>query len=253
MKLKYLKTLVLSSLAVALVGVMLPVRVFAISSDSLVALTNQQRQTQGLAPLSANSELMASAAAKAADMLANDYWSHNSPSGVEPWFFIKQSGYSYKRAGENLAMSFDSDDAVVSAWMNSPEHRANILNPDYQDIGIAVVEGSLLGKETTLVVAHYGTPLSAPVTAQAAPQAPQTTVASAVESSKAPQPQPTYAATAAKQPAVEGSTSAKPSTTSAIAPKSQLPTSVRYVSELGWSFGLLAAVTRLKGTFTYRV
>lgn len=135
---------------------------WAISPSTLIDLTNQQRSTAGLPPLKENPQLMASAEAKAENMLANNYWAHVAPDGTTPWYFISQSGYDYSRAGENLAMDFTTDEDLMTSWMNSPEHRANILNPNYLDIGIAVVNGTLLGEQTTLVVAHYGTPAGTP-------------------------------------------------------------------------------------------
>jgi uncharacterized protein YkwD len=128
----------------------------ALSAEYIVNLTNEQRSSAGLQPLSSNKQLSSSAHAKAQHMLANNYWSHDAPDGISPWVFIKNSGYDYTRAGENLAKDFGSEVAAVTAWMNSPAHRKNILHEAYQDIGIAVVRGQLDGRETFLVVAHYG-------------------------------------------------------------------------------------------------
>jgi hypothetical protein len=144
--------------SIAALLLLLPLSAAAMSSSALITLTNQQRVAAGLQSLNVNSELTASATAKAQDMLARNYWAHFAPDGTSPWHFISGSGYSYTHAGENLAMDFATDDAVMTGWMNSPTHRANVLDPDYRDIGIAVVQGTLLGEQTTLVVAHYGTP-----------------------------------------------------------------------------------------------
>ncbi|HSW37527.1 MAG TPA: CAP domain-containing protein [Candidatus Saccharimonadales bacterium] len=203
---KFHKASILLLVAVGLsLALLWPSRAFAMSADTLVALTNQQRQEQGLAPLHIDPKLVSSAHAKASDMFANNYWSHNSPSGVEPWYFIQQSNYKYIRAGENLAKDFQSDEAVMEGWMNSPSHRKNILNPDYQDIGIAVEEGQLLGAETTLIVAHYGA-TAAP--RPAAAPAPVVTTAAAVQPVQpTPAPQPAPVATVTPQPAVKSATS----------------------------------------------
>jgi len=116
-----------------------------------------------------NPELSAAAAQKAADMFARNYWAHVSPVGTQPWYFITTAGYTYRYAGENLARDFSEAQAVVDAWMASPSHRDNLLNSHYQDIGITVVDGTLDGRETTLVVQMLGTKLSAaPSVAQAA-------------------------------------------------------------------------------------
>jgi len=130
--------------------------------EQLLAGTNAQRAQAGLEPLTINSELSAAAAAKASDMLAKNYWAHNSPTGATPWDFIVGSGYHYTVAGENLAKNFSDSPTVVNAWMASPTHRANIIKPSYKEVGFAVVNGKLNGEETTLVVQMFGTPTVAP-------------------------------------------------------------------------------------------
>lgn len=129
-----------------------------ITVDQTLALTNQERAKSGLAPLSLNAKLSSAASAKASDMFQNQYWAHVSPSGKEPWFFITASGYSYRLAGENLARDFNHATDMVLAWMNSPTHRANIMNGRYTEIGLAVVNGQLQGVDTTLVVQMFGAP-----------------------------------------------------------------------------------------------
>lgn len=129
----------------------------SINQKQLIELTNQQRQKNGLNPLSENTALDKAAAAKAASMFQENYWSHFAPSGKSPWDFILGSGYKFTYAGENLAKNFYQSNEVVTAWMNSPTHRENLLNSKYQDIGIAVVDGVLNGQKTTLVVQEFGT------------------------------------------------------------------------------------------------
>lgn len=128
-----------------------------ITPTRVLELTNQKRAEQGLAPLTINSKLNESAQRKAGDMFAFNYWAHISPSGRNPWSFFQEVGYKYLYAGENLARDFMSSEAVVEAWMNSPTHRDNILNGNYKEIGLSVVNGTLNGVETTLVVQHFGT------------------------------------------------------------------------------------------------
>jgi hypothetical protein len=92
-------------------------------------------------------------------MFSKDYWAHYAPDGsTTPWEFILGSGYVYKFAGENLAKDFNTSVAVVEAWMASPSHRANLVSGNYVNIGIAVVNGVLLGEETTLVVQMFASP-----------------------------------------------------------------------------------------------
>jgi hypothetical protein len=134
--------------------------------EQLLTDTNAQRKAAGLQPLTLNPELSAAAAAKASDMFAKNYWAHNSPTGATPWDFIIGSGYHYTVAGENLAKNFSDSQAVVDAWMASPSHRANIVKPTYEEIGFAVVNGTLNGEETTLVVQMFGASPGAPVAAK---------------------------------------------------------------------------------------
>lgn len=129
-----------------------------ISVEELLASTNAERAKGGLEPLQADDKLTLAATKKAQDMLANDYWAHTSPAGVSPWEWFKDARYNYSYAGENLAKNFSTADSVVHAWMNSKDHRDNILNSHYRDIGFGVVEGELDGQPTTLVVAMYGAP-----------------------------------------------------------------------------------------------
>ncbi len=140
-----------------------------ISPERVVELTNSERAKVGAPALKFNSLLNEAAQRKAGDMFAFNYWAHNSPSGRDPWTFFKEVGYRYLFAGENLARDFSSPEAVVSAWMASSTHRENILNPKYQEIGISVVDGTIGGAETTLVVQLFGTPV-APVAVAEKPE-----------------------------------------------------------------------------------
>lgn len=132
-----------------------------IQTQEIIELTNEQREKESLGDLTINVELEKAATMKAEHMFAHDYWAHIAPDGTTPWFFIKQEGYEFQSAGENLARDFDNSEGVVEAWMNSPTHRENILTKQYQEIGVAVVNGTLGGQETTLVVQLFGTPKSA--------------------------------------------------------------------------------------------
>jgi len=127
-----------------------------ISPERIIELTNQKRAELGLGPVKENSVLSEAARRKAGDMFAFNYWAHTSPSGRDPWSFFKEAGYKYVYAGENLARDFRDPESVINAWMNSPSHRENMANSKYQEIGVAVVDGSLLGVETTLVVQLFG-------------------------------------------------------------------------------------------------
>ncbi len=127
-----------------------------ISTRELLLLTNKDRLENGVSPLRISQKLQTAAIAKAKDMFAKDYWAHNSPNGTTPWDFIKAAGYDYTYAGENLARGFTSSKDVVNAWMASPEHRANMLSKNYQDVGFAVESGTMQGEQTILVVEMFG-------------------------------------------------------------------------------------------------
>jgi len=150
------------------------IKAFAdISTNELITFTNQQRVQNGLSGLSDNSELDLAAKRKADDMFAKNYWAHNAPDGTTPWSFIKGAGYNYIYAGENLARGFNSAQDVVNAWMASPDHRANILSPNYKDVGFAVEQGQLGGEQTFLVVEEFGSKsVFVPVVAKPTPIAP---------------------------------------------------------------------------------
>lgn len=130
------------------------------SADQIIALTNAKRAENGLGELTSNSLLAQAASAKAQNMLAEDYWAHNSPSGKTPWSFITAAGYKYIFAGENLARDFNNPQAVVNAWMDSPSHRSNLLDSNFKEIGVAVVSGILTGRDGILVVQQFGAGIS---------------------------------------------------------------------------------------------
>lgn len=143
-------------------------------ASEIIALTNAKRVENGLPALSSNGLLATAAGFKASDMLANNYWAHNSPSGKTPWSFISAAGYKYVYAGENLARDFTDPGSVVNAWMNSPSHRANLMDKNFKEIGVVVESGNLSGKEGILVVQMFGSSLSqvpkTPTLAQASPK-----------------------------------------------------------------------------------
>jgi len=151
----------------------------AISADELLNQTNQQRSTAGLPSVSANDQLSRAAFMKAEDMFKHQYWAHTSPSGITPWQWFGKAGYNYVYAGENLAKDFGSAGAVMTAWMGSPAHRANILSDHYTQAGFAVVDGTLNGSPAVLVVALYGEPANA-LAGATAPRTTPTTAAPAI-------------------------------------------------------------------------
>ncbi|MBI2593177.1 hypothetical protein HYW44_00855 [Candidatus Daviesbacteria bacterium] len=154
----------------------------AVTRSDIVRLTNIEREKNGLAPVSEDARLNAAALAKAQNMFEENYWAHFSPSGKDPWGFINGAGYKFSYAGENLAKSFYQSNEVVNAWMASRTHRENILNKHYQNIGIAVLEGTLNGEKTTLVVQEFGTPVDTAIASNGQVQS----IQSPIESGQAP-------------------------------------------------------------------
>lgn len=133
-----------------------------LSVRGVIEQTNVARaQNGGLPALIENSVLNRDAQMKVDDMLAKQYFEHVSPTGVGPADLAQAVGYAYVTVGENLALGdFSGDAGVVTAWMNSPGHRANILNTHYQEIGVAVGKGMYEGRMTWLAVQSFGLPLS---------------------------------------------------------------------------------------------
>jgi hypothetical protein len=140
------------------------------SVNGLLLETNKERQSHGLGQLALNSQLSKAAEAKAQDMASRNYWSHVTPDGNQPWAFIKEAGYSYSSAGENLAYGFEGSDSTITGWMGSTPHRINMLNSGYKDVGfgMANVEDYQGTGPQTIVVAMYGAPFSDGHTAAAA-------------------------------------------------------------------------------------
>lgn len=211
------------------------------SRGGLLSGTNAARSANGLAPLSLHSQLNNSAQAKAQDMANKNYWAHVSPDGTEPWYFFDQAGYSYVRAGENLAYGFMTSQGVIDGWMNSASHRANILG-DYYDVGFGIVNTPdyQSSGEQTIVVAHYGTqamapappPPAAPAESSPPPAAPITPVAEPTPAPAAPAAPAPNPSTPAPVATPEKTTEEPPAQTPASAPIVQTGNSSQ-VSVLG--------------------
>ena len=193
-------------------------RVLGYASDitvaDLLAQTNQQRAANGLPALKLDARLNNSATMKANNMFQENYWAHVSPSGIQPWYWFNQAGYHYLYAGENLAKDFDTTSGVMTGWMNSAGHRANILNANYKDVGFSVMNGTLQGGQTTLVVAHYGAESSGGGGTTATPT-PKPTVKATIATAA---PTPLVTATPAPSPTPEPTPSPAPSPTPTLSP-----------------------------------
>jgi len=133
-----------------------------LTAVGVIEQTNLQRQENGNLPaLAENAKLDQAAELKLQDMFKQQYFEHVNPEGVGPGDLARKVTYTFLSEGENLAMGYFKDDkALVDAWMNSPGHRANILNVYYTEIGVAVGKGTYQGKETWMAVQEFGRPAS---------------------------------------------------------------------------------------------
>jgi uncharacterized protein YkwD len=132
-----------------------------LSPVEIIRITNEKRSEVKAAPLEHNIVLDQAATQKLQDMFDKQYFEHISPSGHGPGWLATHVGYSYVVIGENLAMgTFDSDAALLDAWMNSPGHRENILNTRYTEIGVAVGHGTYNGERVWIAVQEFGKPSS---------------------------------------------------------------------------------------------
>lgn len=248
----------------------------SISAGELHTLSNQQRSSNGLKGFTLNSKLSQAASAKAQHMFSQNYWAHVAPDGTSPWSFISAQGYAYSTAGENLAKDFSVSSGVVNGWMGSSGHRANVLSTTFSEVGYAAVNGTLLGQQTTLVVAMYASPkaAAAPKPTPAAPKpastaAPEATVAPPVSTPPAsptvpaapPTPAPEKPAEdPASEPITAPYTSESPTDGTVLNEQSLgLSAPVRLYRSLAWQqriviafFAYLALINILKHTLVWR-
>ena len=120
--------------------------------NQVVTLVNQERAKAGLAPLKINTKLAGVAERKAEDLRDKNYFAHNSPTYGSPFDMMKQFGITYTSAGENIAKGQKTPTEVMNGWMNSPGHKANIMNANYTEIGVGYVTDS---NGTTYWVQHF--------------------------------------------------------------------------------------------------
>lgn len=170
-----------------------------ILANVLVDETNQNRVTDNLSPLTVSPLLQGAAQDKANDMATKGYFAHTSPDGITPWYWFEKVGYGFTYAGENLAVNFVNSEDVTNAWMNSPEHRANILNGNFTEIGMASAQGTFQGQPAIYVVELFGRPSPAPAPASLAFT--NTAAASGVSASATPSPSPVVQPSPAPKPA----------------------------------------------------
>ena len=114
----------------------------------MLELVNGERVAAGLAPLAADDELREVARSHSSDMFARGYFSHVTPEGRDPFARIREAGYTFRTAGENLALA-PTLSIAHTGLMNSPGHRANILRPQFGRVGIGIMDGGRRGLMVT--------------------------------------------------------------------------------------------------------
>ena len=133
-----------------------------VTQSDLYTLTNKARADNELPALKINPELEKAAQLKLQDMGSFGYFGHVSPQGITPWAWFEKARYDYQAAGENLAMDFNSSSDVMRAWLASPDHRQNILYPNFTEIGIVTGTAIIDGRSRTVVVQEFGQPVVKP-------------------------------------------------------------------------------------------
>lgn len=115
---------------------------YPINAENVLRLMNEYRAAEGLPPLREDPRLMRAAEDRMRHMEELGYWSHEAPDGMSPFIWMAARDYTYRTAGENLANGFETPQVLVESWLESPGHRANILGTQFEDVGIAIIEGS---------------------------------------------------------------------------------------------------------------
>ncbi|WP_142825884.1 S-layer homology domain-containing protein [Planococcus soli] len=108
-------------------------------------LVNQERAKAGVPAVKLHKGLQDAALIKSKDMADNNYFSHQSPTYGSPFDLLKARGISYTAAGENIAAGQRSAASVMVSWMNSPGHKANVLNKNYTHLGVGIYKGGSYG------------------------------------------------------------------------------------------------------------
>jgi uncharacterized protein YkwD len=140
-----------------------------ITALSVLELMNGYRAEEGLPPLHIHERLTGAADDRMHHMEEQAYWDHESPDGMSPFTWLRVRDYQFQAAGENLAKGFETAHLLVSSWMESPGHRANIMSRSYDECGIAIIEGSTTGPANgKSIVVMFGKRRSAVMVSRAA-------------------------------------------------------------------------------------
>ncbi|MDX1584412.1 MAG: CAP domain-containing protein [Thermoanaerobaculia bacterium] len=138
-----------------LIGILLAVSVWPADAPSdeisrvrVIDEINRHRIDNGLDPLRGDDRLHQAAEDRLDDMFELGYWAHESPEGNSPFVWLKRRTYRYRAAGENLAVGYETASILVRSWMESQGHRANILSPDFEHVGVASMPGGVTGRRS---------------------------------------------------------------------------------------------------------
>jgi uncharacterized protein YkwD len=155
------KTLIYGSLFILIGAFLFPTVAFLsdVTAENILKETNQERIMRGKTPLTHNHLLEKAAAEKAKSIFQSQKFQHDF-DGKKFSSWVKDAGYNYTYVGENLALDFVTSESMLTAWLDSATHKKNLLNERFSEIGIAVVDGTLDGRQTILVVQIFAVPLA---------------------------------------------------------------------------------------------
>lgn len=130
----------------------------SITEQNIIKLTNEERVSLSIPALSTNELLTKAAYAKGRAIIESQTFQHDiGDKRFSSW--VKGVDYKYIYVGENLALDFTTSEGTIKAWLNSPSHKKNLLNDKFKEVGVAVIEDKFQGKNTTLIVQIFGTPV----------------------------------------------------------------------------------------------
>lgn len=190
-----------------------------LSPGNILSAVNRERSLRNLITLNTHSKLVSAAEFKAQDMIDRNYFAHVDPDGNYIWNKIASEGYTpYSQLGENLAIEFYDTESLVAAWMNSPTHRANILQENFRDQGMGVSYGNAsLGQYSSSIVNTFGTLVVNKPSANVAQNKPVAPAAApAPAPTKIPTPTPAAVSTPTPTPIATATPPTSPSPTPQI-------------------------------------
>ncbi len=223
-----------------------------LDNQDLMNRINNERTSRFIPALITNAPLNSAANIKSSDMIARSYFAHVNPDGDYVWPVIESQGYKpYQALGENLAIDFESAANVVTAWMNSPGHRANILNEKFEDQGMAAVYGEYEeGHNTYLITNLFGTLLKVNGQTTTKP-APSPSPSPTPVASQSPSPTPTPTTALTPTPTPTQSPTAVPERIETFGEQNPAPTSETGSNEKSGLVSLKILMAIFAGSFAF--